>query len=140
MHENQTLIVALMRCGEAMALGINDVFPLAMFLHAKDPKDIMPKHLQGKITVVLVDSGINNGKTIIEFMQHTRNLNAIVRILVAAGVVQAQSIAEGTGIVANTLFQQGNCSIVALRISDNKFRGKGVTDTGDCLFNTTQLI
>ncbi|ESZ91850.1 uracil phosphoribosyltransferase [Sclerotinia borealis F-4128] len=140
LHESQTLIVALMRGGEPMALGINDAFPLAMFLHAHDPEDVMAKHLQGQSTIVLVDSVINNGKTITDFVQHIRKLNAIVRIVIVAGVVQAQSIAEGTGILASTLVQHGNCSIVALRISDNKFTGKGVTDTGDRLFNTTHLI
>ncbi|CAD6447211.1 73b8ede6-96bf-4ca0-bcf0-be8fd18a24d2 [Sclerotinia trifoliorum] len=123
-------VQALMPGGEPMALGINGAFLLAMSLHAKDPQDIMPEHLQGKITVVLVDTVINNGKMILEFVQHICNLNAIVRIVVAAGVVH-QSIAEGTGIVAHTLVQHGNCSIAALRISDNKFMGKEVTDTDD---------
>lgn len=92
LRDNQTSIFALMPGGEPMALGINDVFPVAMLLHAKDPQDIMPEHLQGKITVVLVDSIIYKGKTILEFVQHIRNLNAIVRIVLAAGVIH-QSIA-----------------------------------------------
>ncbi|KAI9644624.1 hypothetical protein NHQ30_006646 [Ciborinia camelliae] len=139
LHEDKTLIVALMRGGEPMALGVNDAFPLGMFLHTNGPEDIKPNHLQGQITVVLVDSVINSGKTIIEFVQHIRELNAVIRIVVVTGVVQAQSIAEGTGILANALVQHGNCSIVALRLSDNKFTGKGVTDTGHRLFNTTHF-
>ncbi|QSZ28995.1 hypothetical protein DSL72_003504 [Monilinia vaccinii-corymbosi] len=139
LHESQTLIVALMRGGEPMALGVNDAFPLAMFLHAKDPMDVMPKHLHGNINIILVDSVINSGRTIIDFVHHIRRLNALVPIIVVAGVVQAQSIAEGTGILANTLIRNGNCSIVTLRISDNKFTGQGVTDTGDRLFNTTHI-
>lgn len=101
--ERQTLIVALMRGGEPMALGVNDAFPLAMFLHANDPTDIKPEHLHENITILLVDSVINSGKTIIEFVNHIRKLNAVISIIVVAGVVQAQSIVEGTGTLANTL-------------------------------------
>ncbi|KAB8291104.1 hypothetical protein EYC80_009792 [Monilinia laxa] len=138
-HERQTLIIALMRGGEPMALGVNDAFPLAMFLHANDLKDIKPEHLRENITIILVDSVINSGKTIIGFVNHIRKLDAVISIIVVAGVIQAQSIAEGTGTLANTLIRNGNCSIVALRLSDNKFTGYGVTDTGDRLFNTTHL-
>ena len=45
--EQQTSIVALMRGGESMALGVNDALPLAMFVHASRPDDIMLHHLQG---------------------------------------------------------------------------------------------
>lgn len=37
-HEKDTLIVALMRGGEPMALGMSEAMPLAGFLHAKLPK------------------------------------------------------------------------------------------------------
>lgn len=39
-HERQTTIVTLMRAGEPMASGVSDVFPLAMFVHARRPEDI----------------------------------------------------------------------------------------------------
>jgi len=45
-----------MRGGEAMALGVNDAFPLAMFVHASCPNDFMLHHLQGQRTVLLMDS------------------------------------------------------------------------------------
>lgn len=56
LREEQTLIVPLMRGGEPMAFGVNDAFPLAMFLHARYPDDIKPEHLQvqGMRTVVLL--------------------------------------------------------------------------------------
>ena len=136
-HEQQTLIVALMRGGEAMALGVNDAFPLAMLLHASRPNDIMLHHLQGQPTCVLVDSVVNSGKTVVQFVEHVRNLDATIRIVVVAGVVQAQSISEGS--LAQALARDKQVSLVALRLSNNKFTGSGTTDTGNRLFNTTHL-
>jgi hypothetical protein len=95
LHEQQTSIVALMRGGEAMALGVNEAFPLAMFVHASRPDDIMLHHLQGQLTVVLVDSVVNSGKTVVQFVQHVRNLHATIRIVVITGVAQAQSVSGG---------------------------------------------
>ena len=46
-NEQQTLIIALMRGGEPMALGISDAFPLAVFIYTKHPGDIMLHYLQG---------------------------------------------------------------------------------------------
>lgn len=136
-HEQQTSIIALMRGGEAMALGVNDAFPLAMFVHASRPDDIMLHHLQGQLTVVLVDSVVNSGKTVVQFVQHVRNLHATVRIVVVAGVVQAQCVSGGS--LDQALSRHANLSLVALRLSDNKFTGRGTTDTGNRLFNTTHL-
>jgi len=135
LHEQQTTIVALMRGGEAMAFGVNDVFPLAMFVHAGRPEDIMLHHLQRQTTVVLVDSVVNSGKTVVEFVQHIRKLHSTIRIVVVAGVAQARF--EGSFTL--TLAHHRKLSLVALRLSDNKFTGSGTTDTGNRLFNTTRL-
>lgn len=137
LHKQQTSIVALMRSGEAMALSVNDAFPLAMFVHASRPDDIMLHHLQGQLTVVLVDSVVNSGKTVVQFVQHVRNLHATIRIVVIAGVAQAQSVSGNS--FAQALAHDAKLSLVALRLSDNKFTGKGTTDTGNRLFNTTHL-
>ncbi|KAF2183747.1 hypothetical protein K469DRAFT_582257 [Zopfia rhizophila CBS 207.26] len=136
-HEQQTLIVALMRGGEAMAFGVNDAFPLANFIHASRPDDITLHHLRGQLTVVLVDSVVNSGKTVVQFVQHVRNLHATIRIVVVASVVQAQSVSGGS--LAQALARHAKLSLVALRLSDNKFTGRGSTDTGNRLFNTTHL-
>jgi uracil phosphoribosyltransferase/adenylate kinase/phosphoserine phosphatase len=137
LHEDQTSVVALMRGGEPMALGVSSAFPLAQFVHAKDPKDLRLHHLHGQKTIVLVDSVVNSGKTIVRFAQHIRNLNASVRIVVIAGVVQAQAVSSlSQALVGHT----DNFSLIALRLSDNKFTGKGTTDTGNRLFNTTHLL
>lgn len=136
-HEQQTTIVALMRGGEPMASGVNDAFPLAMFVHASDADDVKLHHLQGQLTVILVDSVINTGKTIVEFVQHVRKLHATIRIVVVSGVVQAQCVSEG--IFNQTLARHAKLNLIALRLSDTKFTGSGTTDTGNRLFNTTHL-
>ena len=86
-HEQQTTIVALMRGGEPMAFRVSDPLPLAGFLHARDAGDIKPHHLQGQITLGLVDFVVNAGKSIIEFIQNVRKLHATISIVVVAGVV-----------------------------------------------------
>jgi hypothetical protein len=86
---------------------------------------------------VMVDSVVNSGKTVVQFVQHVRDLHATIRIVVIAGVVQAQSVSEGG--LGQALAHHANLSLVALRLSDNKFTGRGTTDTGNRLFNTTHL-
>ncbi|KAF3158432.1 hypothetical protein TWF106_002603 [Orbilia oligospora] len=136
-NEKSTLIVALMRGGEPMALGVNDAFPSAMFLHAKNPEDVKLVHVSQKKTIILVDSVINSGKTVVDFVRHIRDINSSIRITVVAGVVQAQAISEGS--LAQEIDSRPNLGIVALRLSQNKFTGRGTTDTGNRLFNSTHI-
>lgn len=138
--EEKTSIVALMRGGEPMALGVNDAFPLAMFVHAKDVCDLKGYHVQGRETIILVDSVVNSGKSVVEFVERVRGgLGAAdVQIVVVAGVVQAGSV-NGGGLLGKMLERDEKLSLVALRMSDNKFTGRGGTDTGNRLFNTIQL-
>lgn len=136
LHERETLIVALMRGGEPMAFGVNEAFPLAGFIHADSPEDVSPDYLKDQRSLILVDSVVNSGKTVVEFIRHIRDLNGTIRIVVVAGIVQAQSITAGS--FAQTL-REDDISLVALRLSENKYTGKGGTDTGHRLFNTTRL-
>lgn len=137
LHEERITIVALMRGGEAIALGVNEALPLAMFVHASCAEDIMLHHLQRQLTVVLVDSVVNSGKTMAQFLQHVRNIHATIRIVIIAGVVQAQSVSDV--LLAQALARDAKVSLIALRFSENKFTGRGTTDTGNRLFNTTRL-
>lgn len=137
LHEQHISILALMRGGEAMALGVNDALPLAMFVHASSPDDVKIHHLQNQRTVVLVDSVVNSGETAVQFVRKVRNLHATIRIVIVAGVIQAQSVSRG--LLARELASHAKVSLVALRLSDNKFTGSGTTDTGNRLFNTTHL-
>jgi uracil phosphoribosyltransferase len=136
-HEKETLIVPLMRGGEPMALGVSRALPLAMFLHAKIPDEIELKHLHDRETIFLVDSVVNTGQSILEFVQHIRNLSTSIRIIVIAGVIQAKSVS--TSRIAQELSRFRRLSFVALRLSNNQFTGKGPTDTGHRLFNTVLL-
>ena len=139
-RERQTTIVALMRGGEPMAFGVNDAFPLAMFVHASEPEDVKPHHLDGQVTVVLVDSVVNSGKTVVQFMEHVRKLHPTIRIVVMAYVVQ-QDVVEPPR--ESVLIQQPSLhktmTLITLRTSKTKFTGSGTTDTGNRLFNTTHL-
>jgi uracil phosphoribosyltransferase/adenylate kinase/phosphoserine phosphatase len=136
-NEKQTSIVALMRGGEPMAFGVSDVFPMAMFVHASQPDEIKLHQLQNQRTVFLVDSVIDSGKTAVQFVQHIRGLHATIRIVIVAGVVHAQSVHGGS--LGQALARDTNLSLAALRLSDNTFTGRGITDTGNRLFNTTHL-
>ena len=136
-HEQQTTIVALMRGGEPMASGVSDAFPLAMFVHARDADDIKLHHLEGQLTVILVDSVVNTGKTIVESVQQVRKLHATIRIVIVAGVVQAQCVSGGS--LNQALARYTKLHLIALRLSETKFTGSGTTDTGNRLFNTTHL-
>lgn len=139
-HEQNTTIVALMRGGEPMAFGVNDAFPLAMFLHAKTPEDVKPHHLDKQHTIILVDSVVNNGKTVLEFLARIRGMKEgkDIRVVVVAGVVQADAMGPEHEL-GQVLRKDGNFHLVALRVSENKFTGRGGTDTGNRLFGTTRL-
>ena len=136
-HESQTTIVALVRGGVALAEGVNEVFPLATFVHANGPEDVKFHHLQGRITVMIVDSVLNSGKTALEFVRRVHSLHATIRVVVVVGVAQTDAVSEG--YFASELPRTARVSVVALRVSDNKFTGSGGTDTGNRLFNTTHL-
>ncbi|KAJ5008450.1 Uracil phosphoribosyltransferase [Colletotrichum sp. SAR 10_66] len=133
--EESTAIIALMRGGEPMALGVSEVFARAMFLHAKQPEDIHENALSGKKTVILVDSVVNSGKSIEGFVRYLQALDATIRIVVIAGVVQKEALAN----VMKPLGKTADLSLVALRLSENKYVGQGGTDTGNRLFNTAHM-
>ncbi|KAF1833642.1 uracil phosphoribosyltransferase [Decorospora gaudefroyi] len=146
-HEKATLIIPLMRGGEPMAFGVSKAMPAASFAHAKKFRDIEPQNFHGKRTVILVDSVVNSGQSIVEFVEPLRRRYPQIRIIVVAGVVQADAVvirdggrADGVdNRFAELLRDDGDFFLVALRKSDNRFKGQGVTDTGHRLFNTTNL-
>ncbi|KUI63674.1 Shikimate kinase [Cytospora mali] len=133
--EKTTTIVALMRGGEPMAFGVSEAFPSATFVHAAMPKDVKGQHLIGRSNLILVDSVVNSGASVLEFISYIRSIDKSLRIVVVAGVVQAGFLNQPPEAVANDI----NVGVVALRVSENKFKGRGGTDTGNRLFNTTHL-
>ncbi|KAL9105724.1 MAG: hypothetical protein Q9227_009164 [Pyrenula ochraceoflavens] len=140
-NEENTLIVAMMRAGEPMALGVSEAFPLASFLHAKHAHDIESMHVQKMSTIILVDAVINEGNTMAPFVEHLstmkKHLAANFRIVVVTGVVQKQLV-EGDNLTRK-FGRDAKFDLFALRVSETKFKGKGKTDTGHRLFNTTFL-
>jgi hypothetical protein len=129
-----------MRGGEPMALGINDAFPLAWFVHANEPEELKAHHVLGQKTILLVDSVVNNGKSVLEFVERIRSMDVYIRIVVVAGVVQAQPVSlDRGGAVAKLLEEDPNVNIIALGMSDNKYTRKKGADTGNRLFNNTHL-
>lgn len=143
LHEADTLIVALMRGGEPMALGVSDAMPTAGFVHAFSPSDLTRGYFwnTGTMrTVVLVDSVINSGKTVMEFVSHIRkqtNERGMdpFTIVVVAGVVQAGCLADG-GALVDLEGVMKEVEVVCGRVSENKYKGCGETDTGNRLFGT----
>jgi uracil phosphoribosyltransferase len=136
--EEQTTIVALMRGGDPMALGVSQAFPHARYVHAKVPQDLKIHHLEGQAQVLLVDSVVNTGKSVIECVDAIRFLSPDIRIIIVAGVVQAQCLYRNS-VMYKALSAYGSIDVVALRVSDTKFTGSGTTDTGNRLFNTTHM-
>ncbi|KAF2871512.1 uracil phosphoribosyltransferase-domain-containing protein [Massariosphaeria phaeospora] len=135
--ESKTLIVPLMRGGEPMAFGVSEALKSSSFHHAKHPEQLEKKHMDGKRTIILVDSVVNSGGSVIEFVDHVRKNYSKIQIVVVAGVVQAGAVRSGA--FADMLKQDKKLTLVALRLSENKYKGKGGTDTGHRLFNTTNL-
>jgi uracil phosphoribosyltransferase/phosphoglycolate phosphatase-like HAD superfamily hydrolase len=136
-YQDKTLIIALMRGGEPMAFGVSDVLPASPFLHARRPEDVKPEHVDAMNTVILVDSVVNSGKSIVDFICHLEALSTAVRIVIIAGVVQNGAI--GTlGALQKAIHRQ-KIDLIALRFSNNKFTGRGGTDTGNRLYQTTRL-
>ncbi|KAI1335816.1 uracil phosphoribosyltransferase-domain-containing protein [Xylariaceae sp. FL0016] len=136
-NEKKTTIVAAMRGEEPMALGINEAFPTAMFVHAYRPEDIGREHIAQQSAIILVDSVVNTGATIVQFVKRVREVSDSARVVVVAGVVQAKAVTGGD--FAQLLDTDSELSLITLRLSDNQFTGSGTTDTGNRLFNTTHL-
>lgn len=137
--EPNTVIVPLMRGGEPMARGVWEVFPSAMYVHAKKPTDLhKDDHIIGRSTIVLVDGVINTGKSVVDFVKHIRKVDQEVKIVVIAGVVQKEAV-DADGVLSRLHNRYCRLSLISLRTSANKYTGKGTTDTGHRLFNTTHM-
>ncbi|KAI5289670.1 hypothetical protein KEM54_003460 [Ascosphaera aggregata] len=151
--QESTLIIGILRAGLPLAEGLFEHLPRSMLYLAHESHEVDFKHLEGKKTVMLVDFVINSGKTIIEFIRRIRSLDASIRIVVVAGVVQSDFIARYMNVGIAPISQEA-CrdmtpalcqetrrivDLVTLRVSENKFKGVGGTDTGNRLFNTTRL-
>lgn len=138
--EDRTLIVPLMRGGEPMAFGVSIALKQAAFVYSKSFDDIDEGHFEGKKTLILVDSVVNTGTSIVEYLVTLRKKLPAVKLVVVAGVVQEEAVKDvKEGTLGYHLRKDPELTLVALRSSVRRFTGKGTTDTGHRLFNTTYL-
>lgn len=124
-QKDDFVIVSMMRAGLYAAEGIRSVFSDGGFVLYNGLEDL-ELNLNGKI-IIVVDSVINTGKSIERVVTELKSLNP-AKIIVATLVMQqdATKLAD----------QHREIDFYALRISANKYVGKGATDTGSRLFNT----
>lgn len=133
------LIVPLMRGGEPMSRGVHERFPTASMFHWDDDQgdlSVLERLLTaGTVTdVILVDSVINEGRSMRRVLNRMQGLvpsalreRTCFHVLTA--VMQQQA-------AASLPFEYPRARFLTLRVSDNKYKGKGGTDTGNRLFGT----
>jgi hypothetical protein len=80
---------------------------------------------------------INSGGTVAKYIARIRTQDEIVPILVVSIVMQEHAFRH-RGLGAHAL--DDNLEFVSLSLSANSYVGKGKTDTGNRLFNTTSKM
>lgn len=102
-----------------MAWGVSEAFPKAMLIYVNGRDDLKLHHLEHREWVLLVDSVVNSGKKIVEFVKRIHILHTTILILVVTGVVRKVTI---TGPFE---FLDGYVGLTraTLRVSENKFTG-----------------
>ena len=124
--KNSITIFALIRAGLYAAEGVRSVFSESQFnIYSSTEK--IKSDLENK-TVIVVDAVINTGESIEHIIEQLQKHKA-KKIIIATLIMQKDAL-----YLAD---KYANISFYALRISENKYVGKGGTDTGNRLFNTT---
>ena len=124
--KDNIVIFALMRAGLYAAEGVRSVFTESQFVLFNETAD-NGRGLANKI-VVIIDAVINTGESVAKVIEHSQKGNP-GKIIVGTLVMQKDA--------ARLANKYKNVRFYALRISDNKYVGKGATDTGNRLFNLT---
>lgn len=122
--KNNIVIFALMRAGLYAAEGVRSVFTDSQFFPVTE---IENSDLENKI-IIIVDAVINTGKSIEKAIEHLRKSKPR-KIFVATLIMQKDAL--------HLSEKYSDIYFYALRVSENKYVGKGGTDTGNRLFNTT---
>ena len=122
------LIIAQMRSGLFVAEGIKEIFDgryrFEMMETENDLRKIMHKY-GPEYNVIIADSVINTGKTIKKILDHIVQ-KRYKRIFVATLVMNSNGV--------KLLKDYKDVELYVCRISDNFYKGKGKTDTGNRLF------
>ena len=120
-------IFAQMRAGLYAAEGVRSVFTDSHFFLNSNTEEIKIG-LKNK-TVIIVDAVINTGKSIEKIIEQLQKHKA-KRIIIATLIIQKDA--------SYLTDKYADIQFYALRISENKYFGKGGTDTGNRLFNTSK--
>mmetsp|Transcript_20635 Transcript_20635/g.44819 ORF Transcript_20635/g.44819 Transcript_20635/m.44819 type:complete len:690 (-) Transcript_20635:179-2248(-) len=144
------VILPLMRGGEPMARGVHSRFPSSLFIHLYEGEDdfdqknnLLAKafeHFSPKtpVNIVITDSVINTGssieRAITNIRRMAREVNSELQLVlyVLSGVMQQEAAVQLPCQFIRVRF-------VTLRVSKNKYTGKGGSDTGNRLFGTTLI-
>lgn len=130
-NKSEIVIITLMRAGLYAAEGVRSVFKDSMFiLENGDIEDICNKYDFNNKTIIIVDAVINTGKSILKVIENLEKSNC-KKIIVATLIMQAEAL--------KMVDNYPKIAFYALRVSENKYVGKGGTDTGNRLFNTPSL-
>lgn len=124
--KSNIVIFALMRAGLYAAEGVRSVFTDSQFFPVTE---IDNNDLENKI-IIIVDAVINTGKSIVGAIEHLLNSKPR-KIFVATLIMQKDAL--------HLSEKYSDIYFYALRVSENKYVGKGGTDTGNRLFNTANL-
>lgn len=128
------LILPLMRGGEPMSRGVFRCFPRAKLIHYNDEDAKASTTIESVLAstnikdIIIVDSVINEGRSIRRTLASLGSSGRL-RIHVLVAVMQKEASVE-----LPTEFPR--VQFLALRVSENKYTGKGGTDTGNRLFGT----
>jgi uracil phosphoribosyltransferase len=124
-NKNNIVIFALMRAGLYTAEGVRSVFKESQFIPLNEV-ETDKNDLENKI-IIVVDAVINTGKSMVKVIEHLQRKKP-KKIFIATLIIQNEALQLAD--------KHENISFYALRISENKYVGKGGTDTGNRLFNT----
>lgn len=120
-------IICLMRAGLYLAQGVRELLGdnQHVYLLSNSPDDVAAEYMTGR-DVVIVDSVINSGKTLINYLSVVKGMNSVTVICL---VMQ-----EKFKPVIQTDYP--NVNFIVSRVSQNSYVGAGKTDTGNRLFGT----
>jgi uracil phosphoribosyltransferase len=127
-NKDKIVIFGLMRAGLYAAEGVRSVFSDSEFF-LDDKFETEKIDLENKV-VIIVDAVINTGKSIEKIIEQLKE-SKTNKIFVATLIMQNDALQLAD--------KYPNIYFYALRVSENKYVGKGGTDTGNRLFNTTNL-
>lgn len=134
------VILPLMRGGEPMSRGVYERFPHGKLFHYYDENESVDRLskllLSTSVTdVIIVGSVVNEGNSVRNVIGHVQ------RLIASDSAVLPPKMYVLTAVMQKEAFVQLPIDyplirFIALRVSNNKYKGRGGTDTGNRLFGT----